>query len=172
MLVYLQMIETEEDRSKFTEVYIAYRGLMYHVAYEILQNVEDAEDAVHQAFVKIAENINKIDAAVCPKTKSYVVTIVENRAIDVQRFRSRHQEVPYNDGAEGLSVEYTGSFVIAQCLSRLTPRYREVLILKHRHGYTNKEIAKMLDLTEANAIKLEQRAKAKLFELCKEEGVL
>lgn len=38
---------------------LQYRGLMYHVAYEILHNEQDAEDAVHHAFVKIAENIKK-----------------------------------------------------------------------------------------------------------------
>lgn len=172
MLIYLQMIETPEERSKFEQLYIEYRGLMYHVAYEILHNEQDAEDAVHQAFVKVAENIKKVDEAVCPKTKSYVVTIVENRAIDVYRLKTRHEEVPLNDETVGLHVEYAGSYDLAQCFAKLPPKYREILILKHRHGFTNKEIAKMLSLTEANAIKLEQRAKGKLFELCRMEGLL
>lgn len=36
MLIYLQMIETDEDRSKFEEIYNEYRGLMYYVAYKRL----------------------------------------------------------------------------------------------------------------------------------------
>lgn len=67
MLLYLQMLETPEEKSLFEQIYLEYRGLMYHVAYEILHNDQDAEDAVHQAFVKIVENIKKIDDPVCPK---------------------------------------------------------------------------------------------------------
>ena len=40
------------------------------------------------------------------------------------------------------------------------------------HGFSCKEIAKQLDITEANAIKLDQRAKNKLLQICREEGVL
>ena len=49
MLLYLQMLETPEEKSLFEQIYLEYRGLMYHVAYEILHNDQDAEDAVHQA---------------------------------------------------------------------------------------------------------------------------
>ena len=172
MFVYLQMIETPEDRCKFEQLYMEYRGLMYHIAYNILQNEQDAEDAVHQAFVKVAENIQKVGEAICLETKSYLVTIVENRSIDVCRVRSRHQEVPYSDESIGIQVEYTGSFDLARCICELPPRYREILILKHRHGFTNKEIARMLNITESNAVKLEQRAKNKLLQACKAEGLL
>ena len=85
MLIYLMMIESPEDSSKFEMIYYQYRALMYHIAYKILNNEHDAEDAVHSAFVKVAENISKIENAVCPKTQSYVVTIVENKAIDLYR---------------------------------------------------------------------------------------
>ena len=63
MLIYLQLIETEEDRSKFETIYLSYRDLMYHAAFGILRNVEDAEDAVHHAFVKIAEHMEKVGEA-------------------------------------------------------------------------------------------------------------
>ena len=53
MLLYLQMLETPEEKSLFEQIYLEYRGLMYHVAYEILHNDQDAEDAVHQAFVTV-----------------------------------------------------------------------------------------------------------------------
>jgi RNA polymerase sigma-70 factor (ECF subfamily) len=46
MLLYLQMLETPEEKSLFEQIYLEYRGLMYHVAYEILHNDQDAEDAV------------------------------------------------------------------------------------------------------------------------------
>ena len=55
MLLYLQMIETDEDKSKFEEIYRAYRNLMYYIAYTRLHHTQDAEDAVHHVFIKIAE---------------------------------------------------------------------------------------------------------------------
>lgn len=67
MLLYLQMLETPEEKSLFEQIYLEYRGLMYHVAYEILHNDQDAEDAVHQAFVKIVENIKKMMIRCVPK---------------------------------------------------------------------------------------------------------
>ena len=98
MLVYLMMIDSQEDQSKFEKVYLTYRGLMYHVAYKILNNKHDAEDAVHSAFIKIAENIQKIDDPVCPKTQSYVVTIVENKAIDLYRAKNKLSQICKEEG--------------------------------------------------------------------------
>ena len=69
MLIYLQMIETEAEQSKFELIYHEYFPLMFHIAYQILHHQQDAEDAVHQAFVSIAENITKIDQPLSPQTK-------------------------------------------------------------------------------------------------------
>ena len=44
MIIYLQTIETDEDMSKFEEIYYAYRNLMYRIAYDRLQHVQDAEE--------------------------------------------------------------------------------------------------------------------------------
>lgn len=172
MLVYLQMVETQEDKDKFEVLYKQYRGYMYHIAFKILLNDQDAEDAVHNAFVTIAENLKNIFDPMCPKTRSYIVTIIESRAIDLYRQKKRRPSVPLESAAEGLQTEYTGPNVLARCIAQLPPRYRHVLALKHQHGLNNREIAKLLKITEANAIKLEQRAKARLQELCVEEGIL
>ena len=37
MIIYLQMIESDEDKSKFEQLYIMYKGLMFHVAMKILK---------------------------------------------------------------------------------------------------------------------------------------
>lgn len=89
MFIYLQMIETPEDRSKFEDLYLRYKNIMFFTANKILHNYHDAEDAVHAAFVKIAENIEKIEAPDSPKTRGYVVTIVEHAAIDLYRKHKR-----------------------------------------------------------------------------------
>ena len=89
MIIYLEMINAPEERHKFEVLYRAYRRMMFYIANRILNNEQDAEDAVHSAFVSIAENIQKIDEPMCPKTRGYIVTIVEGRAIDLYRRKQR-----------------------------------------------------------------------------------
>ena len=59
MLIYMTLIDSEEEQSKFEQIYQKYKGLMFYVANKILHNEHDAEDAIHQAFIKIAENMKK-----------------------------------------------------------------------------------------------------------------
>ena len=172
MIIYLQMLETPEEKSKFEQLYLEYKGLMFHVAYEILHNEQDAEDAVHQAFVKIAENIKKIDDPMCPKTHSYVVTIVEHQAIDQYRKQQKHQTVELIEEIQGTNAHYEGDNDLTKCILKLPARYREMILLRYHHGYTVREIAKMLGLSLPAAIKLDQRAKNKLKKLCEEAGIL
>ena len=72
MIIYLEMINAPEERHKFEVLYRAYRRMMFYIANRILNNEQDAEDAVHSAFVYIAENIQKIDEPMCPKTRGYI----------------------------------------------------------------------------------------------------
>lgn len=169
MIIYLQMIETEEQRSKFEQIYSEYLGLMYHTAHKILQHEQDTEDAVHMAFVSIAENIERIEPP-SSKTKSYVATIAENKAIDLLRKRERHKLVSLKDNTAGVSVEYNGENLLADCILKLPAQQREVIWLKYHYGYSLREISKMLGISHAWAIKIDQRAKAKLKELYKEKG--
>lgn len=67
MIVYLQMIEGEEEKLRFAVLYETYRGLMFYTANSILHNSQDAEDAVHQAFISLAENFSKIKTIECPQ---------------------------------------------------------------------------------------------------------
>ena len=171
MLVYLQMIETPEQQTKFEIIYTQYKDTLYAVAYKILRNHHDAEDAVHHAFVKLAENIQKIEDPLCPKTRGYIVTIVENKAIDIYRRKQAHPQLEYIDEVVGVQVEYQGENALAGSILKLPTRQRSVIILKHSHGYSMKEIAKILGISYENAVKTEQRAKARLKALCEEAGI-
>lgn len=172
MLVYIQMLDTPEEKDTFERLYLKYRDLMFYIANQILQNGQDAEDAVHAAFVAVAENMEKISSADCPKTKGYIVTITENKAIDLYRRRKRHPQTLYLEETEGLTISYEGKLAIAGCFAKLPGRYRDILLLRYRYGYTAKEISKVLNITEANAQKRILRAKEKLEQFCKEEGLL
>ena len=172
MILYLQMIDSSEDRSKFEQIYIEYRELMFYVANRILDNDQDAEDAVHEAFVKVAENIQKNGEPKCPKTKGYVVTIVENKAINLYRRHKRHQMLELNDTVQGIQVVYEGENTLTACILKLPARYREAILLRYVQGYSVKEMASILGLSFAAASKLDQRAKARLKDLYEKEGKL
>lgn len=170
MIIYLQMIDSDEDKSKFEAIYEEYRGLMFHVAYERMKHIQDAEDAVHHAFVKIAENIKNIDP-VSPKTKHLVVTIVDNRVTDMFRVRGRHPIVTYNDEVGSSFVtEIEGEDLLTQCILKLPEQQRTVILLKYKHGYSLREISKMLKISLPWAQKIDQRAKKSLAKLYQEGG--
>ena len=117
MIVYLQLIDTAEDRSKFEQLYEQYKQLMFYTAFQILKRPQDAEDAVHHAFLSIAENISKISDPDCPKTRAYIVTIVERKAIDMLRAERRHPSVPLDESINGVSVEYGGDNALAKAIA-------------------------------------------------------
>ena len=170
MLIYLQVIETEEVKSKFEDIYREYRGLMYYIAYRRLHHEQDAEDAVHHAFMKIAENITAIDP-VSPKTKQFVVTIVDNRVTDMLRMNGRHPTAAYNDEIlSGLSSELHTDDLLTEAILKLPEQQRHVIWLKYYHGYSLREISKMLGITLSWAQKIDQRAKKQLEILYKEGG--
>lgn len=170
MLIYLQVIETPDDESKFTAIYNAYRGLAYHIAYGHMRCEQDAQDVVQHVFMKIAENIKNIEP-VSPKTKQYIVTMVNNRSADVFRSRGKHPVDPFNDELDhGLYQEIEVESLLAECILKLPIQQRTVILLKYEHGYSLREIAKMLKISLPWAQKIDQRAKKRLEELYKEGG--
>lgn len=170
MTVYLQFIEKAKDRPKFEQLYARYEQLMFRTAFRILKQPQDAEDAVHQACLSIAKNISKISELDCPKTRAWIVTIVERKALDMLRAAKRHPAVPLDEATLGVSAEYMGENLLAKAILQLPAAYRECILLKYHHGYSTKEVARLMHLTPANASKLIQRAKEKLKELYLKEG--
>lgn len=172
MIMYMALIDEPADQEKFEKLYLTYKGLMFHIANQILNNEQDAEDAVHVAFITIAKNIKNIVVPVCPKTQSYIVTIVESKAIDMYRKNRRMETAEYNDEICGVTVELPDEIGLDDCILKLPARYREVIMLKYDQGFTCRDIAKQLGISLESANKLVQRAKNKLMEICKKEGIL
>lgn len=178
MLIYLAMIDNDEDKSKFEQIYITYKQTMFYVAHKILKDEFLAEDAVHRAFVKIIQNLDKIGEIECPKTKGFVVIIVERCAIDLYRSRKKENLVDINEFETFVIKEVVpiDEEVISQLDSPLTrailalpEHYATIILLKYSHHYADKEIVKLLDLSEENVRKRLQRAKKKLATLLEEE---
>ena len=69
MIIYLQTIDNPADKAKFEQLYLHYQAFMYQVAFQILQNKQDAEDAVHNAFLSIAKNMEKVGKPIGNRTQ-------------------------------------------------------------------------------------------------------
>lgn len=162
MLIYLSMIESEDDRSKFEKIYERYRGLMFYTAMRILNHQQDAEDAVHQAFVSIIENLDKISEPECPKTRAYVVIITERKALDIARRKSKISYLEFDESVFGMEAPPFETNDLAGAILRLPATYREIILLRYHYNYTTKEIAKMLGMTGSATQKALWRAKTLL----------
>lgn len=166
MVIFMEMIETQEERLLLEQVFRTYRNLMFHVANEILNNEHDAEDAVQQAFFAIMKNIKKISDVKCPKTRNFVVTIVERKSIDLYRAKQRNGVLPLDeyvntpDGSEMDAI--ADRAVLSKAIAMLPPKYRELILLKYDSGYSEHEIAAIFGMTRANVNKTLQRARRKL----------
>lgn len=57
--IYLAMLDTPEEKSKFEVLYKEYRSTMYNHAYGILKDKHLAEDAVHNAFFEVNKKFRK-----------------------------------------------------------------------------------------------------------------
>ena len=52
-MIYMALVD-DEDLPKFEQLYKNYRQQLYAIAYSILNNEQDAEDAVQTAYINIA----------------------------------------------------------------------------------------------------------------------
>ena len=179
MLVYLEMLETPEEKLKFEELYFLYRDKMYAVAFKILHNENDAEDIVHESFKAIIENFEKINDISCHKTWNYIVTIVKNKSFTLYQKKKHHETSAYEDWVE-VKMDFTPEKVteereiaeiLAELIRSLPFPYKEVLYLQYYNALSGEEIAKFIDKTPAHVRKISQRAKAMLKEELLKRGI-
>ena len=172
MLVYLAALDSERERTKFEQVYLTYRQVMFYTANSILHDPQLAEDAVHQAFLRILDHMQNIGEVECPQTKSFVVIIVRNISINLYNSRKKKAVVSFDElenwTADTAAVPVDevesreGYMHLMDLIDRLPEGYRSVLMLKYDNGFSTGEIASMLNLSEENVKKRLQRAKKKL----------
>ncbi len=169
--LYLSLVENEKDKGKFEEIYIRYKSLMLGRAYEILRDRELSEDAVHNAFIRILKNLEKLDETDSNRTKGFVMIVLENVAKTMYVKNRRQNIIELNENiSEDTNVEIdtekklTAEF-IAQKIAQLPDTYREVITLKYLHGLNDKEIASVLNISQTSARKRLQRSREKLKKL-------
>ena len=76
MFIYLNIIQSRSDRDKFEDLYSTYKQTMFYVANKIIKDQYLSEDIVHQAFLRIIDNLDKINEIKCHKTLLTIVSKV------------------------------------------------------------------------------------------------
>lgn len=162
LTLYLNTIDYTDDKEKFEKLYIKYRSKMYYVAMSVLHDRYDAEDALHNAFIAVAKNINKIADINSDETTAYLFRTAKNTALNVYSKKKRQAEREIlvdnycdidniSDGELIGEAEKTQFEEVVSCIESLPEHYRTVLGLHFRQEYTAPQIAKTLGINQATA---------------------
>lgn len=176
---YLNLLTTEEERSKFEQLYLKYKALMHYVAKKVLHDDYLAEDAVHEAFIRVAKNIDKISQVSCPQTKNYLVIIVRNISLDMIKKGEKEMSVDKDildcypvqdeDLEETVIRKSEVSKIITQ-IEKLSDTYKDALYMNVVENMSIKEIANVLDRKEDTVKKQIQRAKSIIIKALESEA--
>lgn len=122
--------------------------------------------------MRVIDHLDKIDENDCHKTRGFLVIITKHIAIDMYRKQKKEHALSYDEleymvSDPGESPE-NENFVL-KAIGRLPVNDSNVLHLKFTHGYTNEEIARMLNVTEEAVRQRISRARKRLAKILEEE---
>ena len=148
------------------ELYREHRQRLYTVAYAILHQPEEAEDAVHDTFVRLAENRHRLHIRSGEEGRALLTAIARNAAIDRLRHRERaNLPMPtFCPDVEDRPSAVAEADALLAAVRALPPLYRDVLLLAGVYGYAPREIATLLGISEATVRQRLSRARKQLKE--------
>ena len=175
LIFYTTLIDSDESKDKFESLYLKYRKHMKHIALKILGDEQLADDAVHNAFIKIISNLHKFNEIDCQETRNLIVIII--RSVSIDMYRKRNREFENTDILDKeLSVETDFSIIevdnILKEIDVLPDIYKDILLLKVEYGYKDREIAKLLGIKVDTVSKRLERARKQLKKQLNEGGSL
>ena len=162
VLVYTVQLNNREDKLTFERIYLDYRESMFRAAMRILRNEQDAEDAVHQAFLSLVRHTAKLTKAPEDGLYTFLVTVAQNKALDIIRSRALYDSKAELEKLTTLDGDLSEKSAFSIALASLAPAYREVLILRYVYGYSSKEAAEIMGIRADALRKLAERAKKQL----------
>lgn len=172
LVYYLQMLDTPEEKIRFEQIYLKYRGLMYHVADGILHNRQDAEDAVHNAFLKVIKKFSKFQDAPAKDLARQIAAVARNEAISL--LRKKKDIVPLEDWESFAQTaeEVSDYHALVDSFACLPRTYRAVMEMKLLLGYSDGEIAAKLGLSKTAVNVRISRGRQLLRDIVEREGFL
>ena len=136
----------QHDADAFTELMMSQMQTMYKTARAILNNEEDAADAISDTILACWEKLGQLRENKYFRT--WLTKILVNKCKDIIRkkqnllFTDEMPEIPSKDyGYENLEWKQT--------LNELDERYRTILILYYVEGFKTSEIAEIMELPES-----------------------
>ncbi len=177
------MILDSRDSTLVEHIWEVSRGTMYHVAFDVLQNSMDAEDAVGDAMERICKNLSKFDGLPPESTRALARIYARNIAIDLYR-RRKKQPYPLGDWSPedtpelaigDAESEAEGTYLtelVEGLLSEMPCAMRDVLSLRITFAYSDAEIASALGVREGTVRTRLHRARKWLREALLEKGVI
>lgn len=176
---YQAWTNSEPENDFFREIYETYRDEMYYAAFGILQNRQDAEDVVHEAFMTLLANMDRLEENFPRRNRNYILTIVKNKAYNLYKSKKRQSEKEVGEEAledvfdeepDAKLMEMEKKEFIKEVLKRMNPSYRDILLLQYYHEMDIMEIAEALGKTPDNVRHMSVRAKKKLKEMLENYG--
>ena len=145
-----------------------HRPRLFGLAYRMLGSAEEAEDAVQDAYLRFSG----ADRTGIEYPAAWLAKVVTNLCLTrLTSARARREQyvgtwlpepVITSDGAlgplESAEQRDAVSMAVLILLERLSPTERAVYVLREAFGYGHREIAGVLDLSEANCRQLYRRA--------------
>jgi RNA polymerase sigma-70 factor (ECF subfamily) len=167
--------ETEAPVESVEHAYARYVAPIYRFLYSRLGNQEEAEDLTSEVFLKAVRQLEPQRDPL--SVQAWLYQVARTTLADYWRRRSRvpesplgYLDVPDADAASATPADQLATQRARSLLDRLPERYREVLTLRFLRGYSIKETARELGITENHAKVLQYRAVQRAAALGREHG--
>lgn len=149
-------------------LYKTFAQKMFMHCYRYVQQKEDAEEILSEGFIKVFANLSKIEYRDAKSFEGWIKKIMINESL----MFLRKQKIKFSD-QEGTSqieiIQTSDNDLIAEDIYRLIRSlpigYRTVFNLSAIEGYSHKEIARKLNITESTSRSQLTKARKKLQEL-------
>lgn len=169
------------DKTAFGKLIEAYQGPVYNLAYRMLGNSGEAEEAAQEAFIRAYTRLDSYDPA--HKFSTWLLSITSNYCIDQIRKRrtimlSIDEPLPphpalQSDNDKGPEAAYVANEqtdMVQELLAELPDEYREAVVLRYWYDMSYEEIAEF-QLTTVSAVKSRLfRARRQLAEVGLSQG--
>lgn len=140
-----------KDRAAFREFYDLTTRFTFGLIVTIIRDRAQAEEIAQEVYVTIWKKAASFKSAK-GSPLSWVATIARNRAIDRLRAERARGFVSFTDEVpdladESQSAELSADAVtVLKVLDTLRPELRQALLLSYFKGYTNSELAEVMDV--------------------------